>query len=50
MTFDDFTRLIFTTWPEAIIDENQFGELIVLTGHRVDSDDNVVRVEHDEAF
>ena len=50
MEFDDFMRLILTTWPEAIIEENQLGELIVLTGHTVNKDNMVVRLERDEAF
>jgi hypothetical protein len=35
MTFDDFTRLILTTWPDAVIDENQLGELVILTGPQI---------------
>jgi hypothetical protein len=50
MEFDDFVRLILTTWPEAVIEENQIGELVVLTGHRVNEDNVVVRLEHDEPF
>ena len=43
MTFDDFTRLILTTWPDAVIEENQLGELVIFTGHRFDGN-NVVRM------
>jgi hypothetical protein len=49
MTFDDFTRLILTTWPDAVIDENPYGELVILTGHKLDND-HVVRIEPDEPF
>jgi hypothetical protein len=50
MTMDDFMRLILTTWPDAVVDENQVGELVIMTGHRVDKDNNVVRLENDEPF
>jgi hypothetical protein len=50
MEFDDFVRLILTTWPEAVIEENQIGELVVLTGHQLNKDNKVVRLERDEAF
>jgi hypothetical protein len=50
MDYNDFMRLILTAWPDAIVDENQVGELVILTGHRVDKDGNVVRLEHDEPF
>jgi hypothetical protein len=50
MEFDDFVRLILTTWPDAIIDENQYGELVVLTNHRLDKNNKLVRLEHDESF
>jgi len=49
MTFDDFTRLILTTWPDAVIDENQLGELVILTGHRLDGG-NVVRMPDEEPY
>lgn len=49
MTMDDFMRLILTTWPEAVIDENQYGEIVVMTGHKFDKG-LVVRLELDEAF
>jgi hypothetical protein len=49
MTFDDFTRLVLTAWPDATIDENQYGELVILTGHKL-ANDNVVRIEPDEPF
>jgi len=50
MTMDDFMRLMLTAWPDAIVDENQLGELVIMTGHRVDKDGNVVRLEHNEPF
>jgi hypothetical protein len=50
MEFDDFMRLILTTWPDAVIEENQIGELVVLTGHQLGKDNRVVRLEHDESF
>lgn len=49
MDYNDFVRLILTTWPEAIIDENQYGELVILTGHRLDNE-RVVRLDREEAF
>jgi hypothetical protein len=50
MEFDDFVRLILTAWPEAVIEENQVGELVVLTGHTLGKDNRVVRLEHDEPY
>lgn len=50
MEFDDFMRLILTAWPDAIVDENQLGELVILTGHRVNDKGLVVRLEPNEPF
>jgi len=50
MTFDDFTRLILTTWPDAVIDENQLGELVILTRHMLDDGGNVVRMHDEEPY
>jgi hypothetical protein len=49
LNMDDFTRIVLTAWPDAIIDENQYGELVVLTGHKLDGD-RVVRIDPDESF
>jgi hypothetical protein len=50
MEFNDFMRLILTAWPDAVVDENQLGELVILTGHRVNNEGMVVRLEPDESF
>lgn len=45
MTMDDFTRYVLTSFPEAIIEEDeQTGELMIATGHKLVSttgDDNI---------
>jgi hypothetical protein len=50
MEFDDFMRLILTAWPDAVVDENQLGELVILTGYHVNDKGLVVRLEPDEPF
>ena len=50
MTYDDFMRYVLTSFPQAVVDENQTGELVVFTGYRVASEDVIVPVVVDEAF
>lgn len=50
MTFDEFMRCVLKCFPHAVIDENQTGELVVLTGYRVEvkGKDKIVPVIVDE--
>jgi hypothetical protein len=53
MTMDEFLRYVLTSFPQAIVDENQTGELVVFTGYRVyrvADEDVIVPVVADEAF
>lgn len=49
MKMDDFMRLILTTWPDAVIDENYRGELVVHTGYTLHNGE-VVRIPDEEAY
>jgi hypothetical protein len=46
MTIDEFMRYVLTSFPDAVIDENQTGELVVLTGYRVPvkGENKIVRI------
>lgn len=50
MKFDDFVRLMMTAWPDATIEENQYGEIVVYTNHTLDRNGNVVRIVPDEPY
>lgn len=46
MTFDDFMRLMLTTWPDAEVHEDLTGHLVVFTNHKL-VDGNVVRIPNE---
>ena len=60
MTFDDFTRYVLESFPEAVIDEDRFtGELVIHTNHKLVGDvrsdhkldgGHVVRLENEKPF
>lgn len=60
MTFDDFTRYVLESFPEAVIDEDyRTGELIIHTNHKLVGDvksdhkkdgERVVRMPSEEAY
>jgi hypothetical protein len=50
MTMDEFMRYVLTSFPQAVVDENQTGELVVFTGYRVADEDVIVPVLANEAF
>jgi hypothetical protein len=50
MTFDDFSRLILTAWPDATIEENIYNEIVVYTNHTLNEHGDVVRIVPHEPF
>jgi hypothetical protein len=59
MDYNDFVRIVMTSWPDAIIDENPYGELIIHTNHKLVGDlesdhklsgGKVVRMSSEEPF
>lgn len=50
MTFDDFTRYVLTSFPEAVIDEDgRTGELIIHTNQKLDGE-QIVRLDDEKPF
>jgi hypothetical protein len=50
MTMDEFMRYVLTSFPDAVVDENQTGELVVFTGYRVVEEDKIVPVTTHEPY
>ena len=50
LTMDEFMRYVLTSFPDAVVDENQTGELVVFTGYRVIEEDKIVPVTTHEPF
>ena len=59
MEYNDFVRIVLTSFPEAIIDESPTGELIIHTNHKIVGDvysdhkmsgSRVVRIPDEKPF